>query len=154
MANYQFSMPLSDTDPVIERAIAAFNDRRRRSVNGRDGPREHIYGPAGRRNLWAELHEYTAELFEAFPDLRLEVKRVISSNDGAAALECQYVGTHEGPLEEIPPTGNSVVVPSMTVIDVSVDGITSWRDYWISSSLPSNLASSFLPFFPFFRGFW
>jgi steroid delta-isomerase-like uncharacterized protein len=99
----------------------------------------------------AELREYTVEIFEAFPDVRLEVKRVISADDGVVAIEGVYVGTHEGVLDGIPPTGNNVVIPTMTVIDVSQDGITSWRDYWDQQEFSEQLGLTFpdvLPLVP------
>lgn len=117
-------------DPQIERAIEAFNDHDPDRLMDEMAEDATFTDPLEVDISGAELHDYTVGIFEAFPDIRLEVKRFISSGDGVTAIECDYVGTHKGSLEGIPPTGNSVAVPSMTVIDISDDGITSWRDYW------------------------
>lgn len=136
-------MPTSDVDPHVERAIAAFNDHDPERLMDEMAEGATFTDPLEEDLTGAELHEYTVDIFEAFPDIRIEVDRVITSNDGVAAIECRYVGTHEGPLDAIPPTGKSVVVPSMTVIDVSEDGITSWRDYWDQQTFSEQLGLEF-----------
>lgn len=95
-------------DPYIGRAIEAFNDHDAERLLDQMAEDATFTDPLEADITGDELHEYTVEIFEAFPDLRLEVDRVISG-DGVAALECRYVGTHEGPLDTIPPTGNAVV---------------------------------------------
>lgn len=130
-------------NPHIERAIKAFNDHDVDRLMDQMAEDATFTDPLEADVSGAELREYTVELFEAFPDLRLEVKRVISSDEGVLAIECDYLGTHEGPLEGIPPTGNSVVVPGVTVFDVSDDGITSWRDYWDQETFSEQLGLTF-----------
>ena len=136
-------MSNSDMDPCVERAIEAFNDHDPDRLMDEMADGSTFTDPLEAGLTGEELHEYTATIFEAFPDIRLEVDRVITSGEGATAIECEYVGTHEGPLEGIPPTGNHVVVPSMTVIDVSEDGITSWRDYWDQQTFSEQLGLEF-----------
>lgn len=132
-----------DMDPHVERAIEAFNDHDVDRLMDQMAEDATFTDPLEAEISGAELREYTIEIFEAFPDLRLEVKRVISSDDGVVAIECDYLGTHEGALEGIPPTGNAVVVPGVTVIDVSDDGITSWRDYWDQETFSEQLGLTF-----------
>jgi steroid delta-isomerase-like uncharacterized protein len=136
-------MVARDMNRHIERAIEAFNDHDPDRLMDEMAEGSTFTDPLEEDLTGEELHEYTGAIFEAFPDLRLEVKRVITSNGGVTTIECNYVGTHEGPLEGIPPTGNSVVVPSMTVIDVSDDGITSWRDYWDRQMFTEQLGLEF-----------
>lgn len=130
-------------DPHIERAIEAFNDHDIDQLMNQMAEDATFTDPLEADLSKAELREYTVEIFEAFPDVRLEVKRIISSDDSVVAIECDYVGTHEGSLEGIPPTGNSVRVPSMTVIELSDDGITSWRDYWDQQAFSEQLGLTF-----------
>lgn len=141
-------MPDADMDPHIERAIDAFNDHDVERLLDQMAEEARFTDPLEENITGSELHEYTAEIFEAFPDIRLEVDRSITAEDGATAIEGSYVGTHEGPLEGIPPTGNSVVVPTMTVIDVSDDGITSWRDYWDQQTFSEQLGLTFPEILP------
>jgi len=136
-------MATHDMDPQVERAIEAFNAHDPDRLMDEMAEGSTFTDPLEADLTGEELHEYTAAIFEAFPDIRIDVKRVIASDEGVTAIECNYVGTHEGPLEGIPPTGNSVVVPSMTVIDVSADGITSWRDYWDQQTFTEQLGLEF-----------
>lgn len=131
-------------DPRVERSIEKFND------HDLDGLLEE-FAEGGTFNdplleepvTEEEIRDYTREIFTAFPDVRLEVKRVINSGDRAYAIEGNYTGTHRGPIEGVPPTGKSVVVPSVTVIDVSTEGITSWRDYWDQETFTEQLGLGF-----------
>lgn len=72
---------------------------------------------------------YLADIIVAFPDVHQEVKRVLCTG-GPTVVESTFAGTHEDEIEGIPPTGNAVAVPLVSVIEVSDDGITAWRDYW------------------------
>lgn len=141
-------MSSSDMEPHVARAIEAFNEHDPDGVLEEMAEGGTFTDPLEEGLTGAEFHEFTAEIFEAFPDVRHEVSRVITSNDGVTAIEGRYIGTHEGPLEDIPPTGNSVVVPSMTVIDVSDDGITSWRDYWDQQTFAEQLGLEFPAILP------
>lgn len=138
----------ANMDPAIERAIEAFNDHDPDRLMGEMAEGSTFTDPLKEGLTGADIHEYIVEIFEAFPDIRLEVNRAITSNEGVTAIECEYVGTHQGPLEDIPPTGNSVVVPSMTVLDVSDDGITSWRDYWDQQTFAEQLGLTFPDILP------
>lgn len=139
----------TDMAPHIERAIEAFNDHDVDRLMDEMAKDATFTDPLEEDASGADLRESTAEIFVAFPDVRLEVKRVISSDNSVVAIECDYVGTHKGSLEGIPPTGNSVRVPSMTVIDVSDDGITSWRDYWEQQTFSEQLGLTFPDIVPF-----
>lgn len=123
-------MPTIEMDPHIERALEAFNNH---DVDGvvtefdedatfSDPPNDEPLGKA-------ELPVYFEELFGAFPDVKVEVKQSFVSSDGAA-LEWTYTGTHEGSINDIPPTGEEITLPGVSIIAVSDDGITSWTDYW------------------------
>lgn len=136
-------MVLADTNPHIQRAVEAFNDHDLETVldefaDGATFDDPLLDEPA----VDEEIREYTADVFRGFPDVRLEVDRVFET-DGAYAIEGRYVGTHEGPMEGIPPTGNAVSVPTMTVIDVSEAGIMAWRDYWDGQAFAEQLGLTF-----------
>jgi steroid delta-isomerase-like uncharacterized protein len=132
-----------DMDPHVERAVAAFNDHDVDRLMDEMADGSTFTDPLEEELTGPEIRRYTAEIFEAFPDIRLEVTRAITAGTGVTAIEGSYVGTHEGPIQGVPPTGNSVVVPTMTVIDVSDDGITSWRDYWDRQTFSEQLGLTF-----------
>lgn len=67
-----------------------------------------------------EAHrENVAQFREAFPDLELDLERVVADGDKTAQLfTCR--GTHEGELMGTPPTGETV--------EFAAVGITVWED--------------------------
>jgi steroid delta-isomerase-like uncharacterized protein len=132
-----------DMDPTVERALDAFNDHDLDELVDEFAEDGTFVDPLLDEPVTGdELREYTAEIFRGFPDIRLEVDRVVAS-EGTAAIEGTYAGTHGGPIEGVPPTGNHVAVPTMTVIDVSEDGITAWRDYWDQQAFSEELGLTF-----------
>jgi steroid delta-isomerase-like uncharacterized protein len=142
---------MTDVDPRIDPAIAAFNDQDPDRLMAEMTVDALFTDPLEEAISGEDLREYISDIFRAFPEIRLEVDRVIHSNDGVVAIQGEYVGTHDGPLQGIPPTGNAVSVPTMTVIDVGEDGITSWRDYWDRETFSAQLGLGFpeiLPLLP------
>jgi predicted ester cyclase len=65
---------------------------------------------------------------QAFPDLRLEIKKLLSDGPAAAA-EGTIVGTHEGGLHtpngDVAPTGRAVELPWAAVYATDGDTLTS-----------------------------
>lgn len=120
----------ADLDPVIARATDAFNDHDTERLMAELAENVTFSDPFQDELTKAELRGYTADVFEAFPDVRYEQKRIISADDRATAVEVTIRGTHEGEFDGIPPTGKAVAVPGASIITVSEDGITSWRDYF------------------------
>lgn len=141
-------MVKTDMDSRVKRAIEAFNDHDPDRLMDEMAEGGTFTDPLEEDITGTELHEYTVGIFEAFPDIRLEVTRAITAGEGVTAIEGNYAGTHEGPLEGIPPTGNTVVVPTMTVIDVSDTGITSWRDYWDQQTFSEQVGLTFPDIIP------
>jgi steroid delta-isomerase-like uncharacterized protein len=73
------------------------------------------------RNFIVALH---TEIFDAHPEfVHLAV------DDGVAAAEMVFVGTHTGEFAGIPATGAEVRLPYTVFYDVTEDGITELRAY-------------------------
>lgn len=128
----------TDMDPTISRAVEAFNDHDIDGFIAEFADDATFTDPVQEGLDKAETREYMAELLEAFPDVRVEVERVISSDTGTA-MECTFHGTQEGEFDGIPPTGKTVDDTFVSIITVSDDGITSWTDYWDRMSLTEQL---------------
>lgn len=121
---------MGDLDPRIERALESFNDHDLDSHMGLFAAGATFEDPVLDDPVTgAEHRAYLAEVIEAFPDVEQEVDRVLASGD-PTVIESTFYGTHEGELDGIPPTGNDVAVSLVSIVSVSADGITSWRDYW------------------------
>ena len=129
----------TELNSTIERAVEAFNNH---DVDGYvteftdDATFMDPANPAGLGK--AEAREYMAGLIDGFPDVKVGIDRVISSDEGTA-LECTFHGTHDGQFMGIPPTGETVDDEFVAIVTVSDDGITSWRDYWDRMALMEQL---------------
>ena len=73
-------------------------------------------------------------------DARPEVKNLLV-DDGGAALEADFAGTHTGEFAGIPPTGRAVRVPYSVVYDLRGDKISALRIYFPMSLLIEQLGS-------------
>ena len=132
-----------DLDPRIERAMETFNDHEidahmEAFADGATFLDPVLEAPVS----GADHREYLLDVIEAFPDIRQDVERAVVA-DGTVAMESTFAGTHEGPIEGVPPTGKRVEVPLASVITVSEEGITSWRDYWDQATFREQLGLTF-----------
>ncbi|WP_435064860.1 ester cyclase [Halobaculum sp. EA56] len=123
-------MSASELDSRIERAMETFNEHDLDQHMAAFADGATFVDPVLDGEVSGENHRrYLAEVIEAFPDIHQEVDQVLCAGD-PTVIESTFRGTHEGEIEGIPPTGNSVAVPLVSIISVSDEGITSWRDYW------------------------
>ena len=70
----------------------------------------------------------------AFPDMKIEASLVLEHDDTVMA-EWTFRGTHTGPLRlpdgsEVPPTGNAVDFPGVSVIRLRDGKIATTHEYW------------------------
>jgi steroid delta-isomerase-like uncharacterized protein len=75
--------------------------------------------------------QFTAAFVEAFPDLRLAVEDIFSSEEMVAA-RVSFRGTHRGEFQGIPPTGKEVAFSSMEFNRV-MDGKV--EEHWVELDL-------------------
>jgi steroid delta-isomerase-like uncharacterized protein len=129
----------TDLDPTIAEAIDAFNDHDTGRLMAEFAENVTFSDPFQDDLSKAELRGFADEVFEAFPDVRYEQHRVISGDGEATAVEVTIHGTHEGEFAGIPPTRQTVALPGVTIVDVSEEGITSWRDYFDRQSFVEQL---------------
>jgi predicted ester cyclase len=87
------------------------------------------------RQAAGELIRYVHE--GAF-DARMELKNLLT-DDGKAAIEADFVGTHTGEFAGIPPAGRAVRVPYSVVYDIQADKISALRIYFPMSLLVQQL---------------
>jgi len=73
-------------------------------------------------------------------DARMELKNLLA-DDGKAAIEADFVGTHTGEFAGIQPTGRMVRVPYSVVYDLRGDLISALRIYFPMSMLIVQLTS-------------
>jgi predicted ester cyclase len=78
-----------------------------------------------------------------FPDNEVVVHRTVLEGD-TLVEESTFRGTNTGPLtspdgKEIPPTGNRVEIPYVSIYTARGDQIVSWRLYWDQMAVMSQL---------------
>jgi predicted ester cyclase len=89
------------------------------------------------REAAGQLIRYVHEgAFHARPELKN-----LLVDDGKAAIEADFVGTHTGEFAGIQPTGRPVRVPYSVVYDIRGDQISALRIYFPMSLLLEQLAS-------------
>lgn len=78
-----------------------------------------------------EITNYAQMLYDAFPDLSLELISVKVASNGVIAAPWLLFGCHQGELMGSPPTGKKVVLPGCDFIIVSnarIDSVTGFFD--------------------------
>ena len=89
------------------------------------------------REAAGQLIRYVHE--DAF-DARMELKNLLT-DDGKAAIEADFAGTHTGEFAGIPATGRTVRVPYSVVYDLRGDQISALRIYFPMNLLTEQLTS-------------
>lgn len=79
-----------------------------------------------------QIGQYLQSYFTAFPDLSIEVRRLIVDGNSVAA-EVRFRGTQTGPLAmptgELPASGRTMDIEAADLITVEDGKITTWRVY-------------------------
>src|SRR6185437_13704217 len=82
---------------------------------------------------------YAQGLWQAFPDLSLEIVSVAGNDSGMVSAEWLMKGTNHGSMMGLPPTGKSISLPGADFIRVEGDKIRSVQGYFDSGALPRDL---------------
>lgn len=128
-------------DPHVERVFEAFDARDAAGAAAQfapDGTYHEV--PRNERFTREEFREYLAdEVFAAFPDYGVEERQPLTADDWATTVRWSFGGTHEGEGGWFEPTGNSVVLPVVSVVTLAEDGISTWRDFFDPRALVAQL---------------
>ena len=129
-----------DRHQLVQRYFDAWNAHDTRAIVSTFAASGTYADPTTPGPLLGEAIGKNAEqLWEAFPDLRFEVRSHGSTGDGLFAAEWTMRGTNSGPFAALPPTGRTVVLPGADFIRVSEDGIHSVQGYFDSGEVPRQL---------------
>ena len=83
----------------------------------------------------AEVEGFTT----AFPDLDIEIRHQHACGPDTSVIEYTFRGTHNGPLESLPPTGRSVAVVACSVLTAEGDTIAHEADYFDALAMLTQL---------------
>lgn len=82
--------------------------------------------PEVRINSLNEMITFVQEWSTAFPDMKMELRKVVAEDD-LVALWGTFTGTHQAPLGEIPATGKQMVSETFAIFRVADGKIAeSW----------------------------
>lgn len=101
---------------LLREAILCFNDpARREEYLTMYAEHARLYGYAGVEPGRAGVSRFYEGIWTAFPDANVTLEHVLESGDEVAA-RLVLTGTHQGPLNGIPPTGLAISMPIITII--------------------------------------
>lgn len=82
---------------------------------------------------------YAENLWTVFPDLAFELASIGSSRPTSVVAEWTMTGTQDGPFNGLPPSGKSVRVAGVDIIEASDSGLSSVTGYFDSAEVPKQL---------------
>jgi len=78
-------------------------------------------------------------LWDAFPELSFDIVSIAEAGAGRVVVEWIIKGTNTESFQGLPPTGRSVSLPGVDVIEIGPDGIQSVRGYFDTRAVPEQL---------------
>jgi steroid delta-isomerase-like uncharacterized protein len=78
-------------------------------------------------------------LWSAFPDLSFEIVNIAEIGPDRVIAEWLMRGTNSASFQGLPPTGNSVSLPGVDVVEIGEDGIKAVRGYFDTRAVPDQL---------------
>lgn len=137
-------------DEYYDRYVAGWNDHDPAAVLDAFADGGTISDPATDGPLSGEeIAEWVEETTDGFPDVRFEVERRSADYDaGRLFVEWTMHGTHDGQFGPLPPTGRTVELTGVDVIEFSEDGITAIDGYFDMTEFKAELGLTFPAILP------
>jgi SnoaL-like polyketide cyclase len=132
-------MTSDELEPAAQVAagfLAAWSGRDATAFAGPCDPGVHYEDPLTPAPLRgpAELGEHAAQLWEAFPDVRIEKADEPSAGPRALAVPCVLHGTHDAALGSLPATGRRLRLHGVFWAERGLDGrllrVRAFFDLW------------------------
>jgi steroid delta-isomerase-like uncharacterized protein len=86
-----------------------------------------------------EIAANAKRLWGAFPDLSFEIVSIAETSAGRVVAEWIMKGTNTGAFQGLPPTGHSISLPGVDIIEIGADGIRTVRGYFDTRAVPDQL---------------
>lgn len=128
-----------------DRYVEGWDDHDPETVMGAFAPGGTVTAPPfDEPRTGEEIREWVAETVTGFPDVHFEEHNLMSTDaEGVFVLEWTLHGTHTGPFNGLPPTGNTVTLAGVDIFAISEDGIESLNIYFDQSSMADQLGLTF-----------
>ena len=82
---------------------------------------------------------YAKSLWQAFPDLSFELLSIAETTANKVVAEWTMNGTNTGSFAGLPPTGRTISLPGVDVVETRSDGVESVTGYFDSGLVPKQL---------------
>jgi steroid delta-isomerase-like uncharacterized protein len=90
--------------------------------------------------IWGDAIGANAKrLWSAFPDLSFEIVSIAEADASRVVVEWIMKGTNTESFQGLPPTGRSVSLPGVDVIEIGGDGIKAVKGYFDTRAVPDQL---------------
>lgn len=90
--------------------------------------------------IWGDAIGVNAKrLWSAFPDLSFEIVSIAEAGASRVVVEWIMKGTNTESFQGLPPTGRSVSLPGVDVIEIGGDGIKAVKGYFDTRAVPDQL---------------
>ncbi len=120
---------MADIEKIARDYMEAWNRRDWDAYRGAVHDQYSYTGGDGQKQSGPEAAVAVGQMFaNAFPDGRIEVQRVHATGN-TAIVEFTGVGTHNGELMGIQPTGRKINIPVCDVIEIRDGKIIAEREY-------------------------
>lgn len=137
-------MVSSNKDAYYDRYVEAWNEYNPEAVMAQFADGGTLNDPATDGTLTGEeIGEWVEETAKAFPDYHFEEGRRVSNEEGILFAEWTMHGTHDGPLDDLPPTHETIELNAVDVVTLSEEGITSITGYFDMSDVNEQLGLTF-----------
>lgn len=129
---------------VVRRGIDALNERDQDTFAERQTEDIVLY------DLDEEVHgvdaviEHEWDRYDAFPDMEYTIEKLLAEDDVVAG-RWSVTGTHEGELDGIPPTGETVEFPVSGLFRVAAEKVAEVRLTYDALGLLQQLGVTELP---------
>lgn len=101
-----------------------------------DGVRHQFALPEARLAGRDAISQGCGAIIHAVPDCRLEVRSQGVTEDGRVTVEWTFSGTHENDFPGMPASGNTFVLPGISVYTLDGDGMILLENvYWDTATL-------------------
>jgi steroid delta-isomerase-like uncharacterized protein len=121
---------------VVRHYFDAWNRRHRQLFHHQ----RYLLEPRAGQHLQGEaIAAYASRLWTAFPDLHFGLGRIAATADGVFAAEWRMRGTNTGAFRGLPPTGRTVDMPGVDIIELDGDKLSSVTGYFDSRAVPEQL---------------
>jgi steroid delta-isomerase-like uncharacterized protein len=75
-----------------------------------------------------------------FPDLTITIREQFVPNDSVSIIEYTFSGTHQGPLDDVAPTGKKISVIACSVLEARDGKIIREADYYDTLAMMEQLS--------------